>query len=54
MRLSGYVSLSFFFALLLLAMTRYGDYVMSFFSKFVNCPVDRDMSICMGISVVVR
>ena len=42
------------FSLFLLFMTMYGDTVIGFFSKFVNCPDNEDLSICMGISLIAR
>lgn len=42
------------FSLFLLFMTMYGDSVIGFFSKFVNCPDNEDLSICMGISLIAR
>ena len=35
-------------------MTLWGDSLISFFSKFLNCPTDSDISICLGLSLIVR
>lgn len=31
-----------------------GDYVIRFFGKFIGCPNDADLAVCLGISLVVR
>ena len=35
-------------------MILYGDTIINIFSKFINCPNNEHLSICIGISLIVR
>ncbi len=52
----SYIGLNLAFAIGLFILSLYGDVIISFFSKFINCPKenDFDLSICLGVSLVVR
>lgn len=39
---------------ILLLFTFVGDGILSIFSKFINCPNNDDLSVCLGVSLVVR
>jgi hypothetical protein len=39
---------------LLLVFTFAGDSILDFAKKYINCPGGEDLSMCLGISVVVR
>jgi hypothetical protein len=38
----------------LLVLTFAGDSILDFAKKYINCPGGEDLSMCLGISVVVR
>lgn len=50
----SYIGVSLLFSILILLMTLFGDSIVNIFSKFVNCPDNEDLSICMGISLIAR
>lgn len=52
----SYIGLSMTFCIFLLIATSYGDTLVRFFAKFVNCPTQDadDLSMCLGISLIVR
>jgi hypothetical protein len=39
---------------LLLLFTFFGDHILSIFSKFLDCPNNNDLSVCLGVSLIVR
>ena len=53
---SSYIGLNLLFTFTLLLLCVWGDKIIYIFSKFVDCPADKegDLSICLGISLIVR
>ena len=49
-----YLLLLYFFLGMLLLFSFVGDTLLGFFSKFIGCPNNDDLSVCMGVSMVVR
>lgn len=39
---------------ILLLFTFVGDHILSIFSKFLDCPNNNDLSVCLGVSLIVR
>lgn len=39
---------------ILLLFTFFGDGILSVFSKFINCPNNNDLSVCLGVSLIAR
>jgi hypothetical protein len=39
---------------ILLLFTFVGDHILSIFSKFIDCPNNNDLSVCLGVSLIVR
>lgn len=50
----SYITLNLLFTSFLTLMTLFGDKIINFFSKFINCPTDSDLTICLGLSLIVR
>lgn len=39
---------------ILLLFTFVGDHILTIFSKFIDCPNNNDLSVCLGVSLIVR
>ena len=50
----GYIFLFFLFATGLLVMSVMGDSIIKVFARMINCPTEADVSVCLGVSLVVR
>lgn len=46
--------MTYLFMGVLLLFTFVGDHILSIFSKFIDCPNNNDLSVCLGVSLIVR
>lgn len=50
----SYIGISLLFSLFIIFATFYGDQIIKVFAQFIGCFKDDDVSVCLGISLIVR